>query len=77
MLAKVHLKTACGCTRTFFQTVDKVYPAYTIPILINHPWEHPLAAWENKNNTRLFVLVDYKHKSKRRIEMWYEEVFNG
>jgi hypothetical protein len=77
MLAKIHLKTACGCTKEFFDSHSMVYPGYRVPIAVNHPWEKPLASWEIREAIRAFVLVDYKFRSKYRVEVWYEEVFNG
>lgn len=76
MLAKVHLKTACGCTKVFFDTMPTVYPGYRVPISatrtnLNEPGLTPTESW----GVRGFILSNWHWISSRRIELWYEKRF--
>ena len=80
MLAKIHLKTACGCTRTIFES-DFSYPVFTIyrvPILATIiPFREPGPTPSVSASIRDFHIVDAKPKSHSRIELWYEETVYG
>ena len=72
MLAKIHLKTSCGCTKTFFQRTDTVYPAYIVPIKTRSV----VTVFGRLYSTyakRTFGFVKWEFKSKNRVELWYEE----
>lgn len=76
MLAKVHLKTACGCTKTFFDRMDHVYPGYSIPLSM------PVSDYRGRGDfvhysLRRFILRALDFKSKSRVELWYEEAYDG
>lgn len=77
MLVKIHLKTACGCTKTFFEpNAPQVYHGYRVPVLVtkrdqfSEPSLERSVTWK----TRVFELIKITCKSRRRIEVWYEEV---
>ncbi len=73
MLAKIHLKTACGCAKEFFQHVERPLPKYwEVPIRV-HSMSFDL--WKRETWTRRrFYIVDAMWRSSRRVELWYEEV---
>jgi hypothetical protein len=76
VLAKIHLKTACGCTRVFFQPVDTVPRQVHIPLRatdVTYPFGGPLKSVYDK---RAFSVVEGLWKSTRRIELWCEEIVN-
>ncbi len=74
MLAKIHLKTACGCTREFFEKDDWIRPVYRVPIgatvVLPRVGPLPSEVWDIRN----FLLIDKVWKSSRRVELWYEEI---
>ena len=74
MLAKIHLKTACGCTKTFFERTDTVYPAYIVPIKTRNVVT-VLGSTYSSYATRTFGYVKSEFKSKYRVELWYEEEY--
>jgi len=78
MLAKINLRTACGCTKVFFERVSWVYPGYRVPISATciparEPGVTPRESWSIRN----FELVNWHWLSKHRVELWYEEVYLG
>lgn len=78
MLAKIHLKTACGCTKEFFESASRFYRQCEVPIHATYipyraPGNTPTEVW----GKRVFDLVKFHKRSARRIELWYEEVVNG
>lgn len=74
MLAKIHLKTACGCTKEFFEKKDVVYPAYLVPLRTGSTVAF-LGGTYSTYTTRKFLLAKYEFKSKNRVELWYEEEY--
>ena len=78
MLAKIHLKTACGCERSHFESIDRVPREVRIPIkaTINQLWAGRITPM-TVSNLRIFKFVRLDVRSKRRIELWFEEEFDG
>ncbi len=79
MLAKINLKTACGCTRVLYERVHELHYKYDVPIRVtliggtlDHAWVPPETML-----TRTFGLVRRRLKSTVRTELWYEEVVYG
>jgi hypothetical protein len=78
LLAKINLKTACGCTKFFFETITWVYLGYRVPlsatrIVPREPGPTIRESW----GIRDFYLVNYNYLSRHRVELWYEEVILG
>ena len=73
VLVKIHLRTACGCTKEFFEHSAPMGMRYVVPISGRTPWS-PLGSPGTRFAKRVFKIVETKAKSKRRIELWYEEV---
>jgi len=60
MLAKIHLKTACGCTRELFKP-NVVLPMvqYTVPVSGRVPWlEGDPPGIATKYSKRVFALMN-------------------
>ncbi len=83
MLAKINLKTACGCTRILYESVHETRYKYDVPI------KSTMCLWatlikstdllppETTALTRTFSLVRRKSVSTVRVELWYEEAVYG
>ncbi len=78
MLAKIHLKTACGCERSYFENVDT--PPYQIRVPVRATniisWQGRLIPTE-AYISRDFALVRREFRSKNRVGLWFEEVLYG
>ena len=78
MLVKIHLKTACGCTQSFFRRVDYVPREVRMPIRATViPWKSGRINPMEVHSIRLFHFVRLDIKSKRRVEIWFEEEVSG
>ena len=74
MLAKINLKTVCGCTHEYFRRVDYVPREVRVPIKATViPWRAGRITPMEVHSLRLFKLVRYEGKSSRRVELWCEE----
>jgi hypothetical protein len=76
MLAKIHLRTACGCTRELFHPNAMLPMArYVVPISGRVPWREGDPPGITTGHTkREFALMNWEWRSTRRIELWYEEI---
>ena len=78
MLAKIHLKTACGCTRSYLERMDNPVYQIRVPVRATHiTCRQGHIAPTEVNSIRDFCLVHRDWKSKNRVEMWFEEVLYG
>jgi hypothetical protein len=77
VLVKIHLRTACGCTKEFFEHSAPMGMRYVVPISGRIPSSQlhpPLYLPGIRFDKSVFEIVEIKARSKRRIELWYEEV---
>jgi hypothetical protein len=80
LLVKINLKTACGCTRHFFETWHgrSIPLEFRVPIKATSFVPPPMFG-----GTRLvvgfrgFKIVDAKKLSRSRMELWCEETLSG
>jgi len=78
-IVKFNLKTACGCTRHFFERQENLAYTYTyiVPIratswatrAIGGIFGRPSESW----STRIFELQHVNIHSRSRVEVWYQE----
>lgn len=78
MLVKIHLKTACGCERSYFehhmpQQILRV-PLRVTDTAFGPHYADPIGA---SYSTRDFRITTVKHLSNIRKDLWYEEVVHG
>jgi hypothetical protein len=77
MLAKINLKTACGCERSYFEKTDKVPPEIAVSIMATDIAFRGHMTPSEAASKRTFRLMKLDTRSSRRIELWYEEVVYG
>lgn len=75
MIYKVNLRTACGCTKSLFES-GGMSLHYKVPIRATKfaQRDFMLSPGTEIWDSRVFALVDAQKKSARRTELWYEEV---
>jgi hypothetical protein len=76
LLAKIHLKTACGCERSYYEHIVHMPQQLRIPIRDTRlAWEPINTVPETVHNVRVrcFHIVLREWKSKYRVELWFEE----
>jgi hypothetical protein len=75
LLSKIHLKTACNCECSYFDTIHHG----SLPSKVRVPIKATVIPWKAGRIApmvacfRIFRLVKCEGKSSRRIELWYEE----